>query len=115
MIQCAENIFDEDSPEVQTVKDAWYAVGLGKTIMNTQDLNSDQISIYPNPVKDFINVQVKANSAEISFKLLNLNGQKLSEGKLVNGRINTSYLTPGNYVLVLNGKNLNYTQKFIKK
>lgn len=115
MTECAANIFGDDTQEYETVVNAWYAVGLGDSIMAVNEVNSQNILVYPNPVKDFINVKVKENSAELTFKILNLNGQKLAEGKIVNGKINTAYLVPGNYVLMINGKNLNHTQKFIKK
>lgn len=115
MTECAANIFGDDSQEFETVVNAWYAVGLGEGAMAVNEVKSQDVLIYPNPVKDFINVQVKENTGELTFKILNLNGQKLSEGKIVNGKINTAYLVAGNYVLVVNGKNLNHTQKFIKK
>lgn len=114
-LQCAKTIYGEDSPEYQTTLDAWFAVGLGINLSTDDQLLTSQSTIYPNPTNHYLQVQTRQNTKDLRYQIINLNGQKLADGTLVNGKINVSILPPGNYILKLSGKNLNETHKFIKK
>lgn len=115
-MQCASNIFGEESEALQSTKDAWAAVGLKEDEeLFTHDFKTEKIIIYPNPVKDFIHVAIQQNGEQLAYKIISLNGQNLAEGQLINGRIDTKNLLPGSYVLLINGQNIQHTQKFIKK
>ncbi len=90
--------------------------------LNIQDLlavsdvkNGNQPIIYPNPVKDVINIQSK-DSSELSYQVYNVSGQVVLTGKSSDKKINTQKLTSGNYVLeLINKEGVKSTQKFIKK
>jgi hypothetical protein len=62
-----------------------------------------EISIYPNPTQDFINVIGFTNDA--NYNLYDMNGKLLNSGSLVvNSKIDLTLLSSGNYNLNINGK-----------
>ena len=76
------------------------------------NIKSTDISIYPNPAKDFVNIQsdIKVQSAEI----YNMAGQKVLETK--ESKINISKLKSGIYMIQIKDvKNQTVTKKFIKQ
>ncbi len=82
-------------------------------VSSTYDLLSgDVIKIFPNPAKDFMNVEVNTDAlkGQVNLTLFNVNGQVLrtqvlnTQGTL---KINVSDIQAGNYVLrISNDKNL---------
>jgi Zn-dependent metalloprotease len=113
--------YGENSAEVNTVKAAWCAVGVAEpesdvcTTLSVQDLNASQFSIYPNPVTDILNIKLSKSTQNLTYKITNLAGQLLQQGKVSNEKINLSILPKGTYVLTLKGDDLNQSVKFIKK
>ena len=85
-------------------------------ILAVSDVNkANQTTIYPNPVKDVINIQSK-DSSELSYQVYNIAGQIVLTGKSADKKINAQKLTSGNYILELTTKQgEKSTQKFIKK
>ena len=82
---------------------------LGTTEIVEQE---SDISIYPNPAKDFVNIQsdIKMKSAEI----YNMAGQKVLESK--EAKINTSHLVSGVYMVkITDVKNNTTSRKLIIK
>lgn len=75
----------------------------------------NEITIYPNPVKDVINI--KSNeSGDSNYKIYNSAGQSLANGKSAENKIDVSKLPTGNYIIELtNKKGEKSSQKFIKK
>jgi len=62
-----------------------------------------EISIYPNPTQDFINVIGFTN--DTNYNLYDMNGKLLNSGSLVvNSKIDLTLLSSGNYNLNINGK-----------
>lgn len=85
------------------------------TEMGVSDMNSFDFAYYPNPVKDFLNIESK--KAVQSIDAFNLAGQKvMSDMKLTQGKLNLSNLSPGTYVFrtTLEGGQVE-TFKIIKK
>lgn len=72
-------------------------------------LAPNTLKIYPNPVKEIIHIENA--DAYYSYKIINLNGQLLSEKVLLDANINIAYLQEGAYILQLIGKN-NHTQSY---
>ncbi|KFC24670.1 M4 family metallopeptidase [Chryseobacterium sp. FH1] len=87
-----------------------------KDVLAVSDINKEnQFVIYPNPVKDVINIQSK-DSSELSYQVYNVAGQVVLTGKSSDKKINAQKLVSGNYVLELTSKfGEKTTQKFIKK
>jgi hypothetical protein len=82
--------------------------------VNGENLN--KISIYPNPTKGIININL--NSKEItSYKLYNLQGAILKEGKTKDETliIDMSNFTKGVYILKIIGQNFDDYKKIIKE
>lgn len=120
-IQEAGIMFGEDSTEVNSVKAAWCAVGVAEpdseicTTLSVQDLTGAQLSIYPNPVVDVLNIKTSKSTQNLSYKINNVSGQLLQQGVVSNDKINVNILPKGVYVLTLKGSDVNQTIKFIKK
>lgn len=88
------------------------------TVLNNETFeNNNNVSIYPNPVKDILNIKVKDFSSEVLVKVIDINGREVYAQKVNNmnnsNSINLSNLSTGIYVLKLQGENLNYSEKII--
>ena len=77
---------------------------------SVNDENLNTISVYPNPVKNTINIQGN-ESQNLSFNLMNILGQSVLKGTISNQQINVSNLEEGIYLLKLNN---NQTINIIK-
>ncbi|MGG7437880.1 T9SS type A sorting domain-containing protein [Chryseobacterium arthrosphaerae] len=83
--------------------------------LSTKEIKKEQpVSIYPNPVSDFLNISLKGNKEE-KVEIYNMEGRKVIDAVVGNGRnqINVSGLQPGSYIITI--KNLEISAKFIKK
>jgi hypothetical protein len=80
--------------------------------LNYENLNS-KISIYPNPAKTELNLNVSPNDI-VEASISNPLGQVLIKTKNQN-RIDISDLPNGIYIITISGEKLNQTQKFIKE
>ena len=81
----------------------------------TANVKQDQISIYPNPVKDILNIDLKSDKG--SVKIFDLTGKLVKTADLnQSGTIDVSQLTKGMYLveMILNG-NTKVTKKIIKE
>lgn len=100
---------DGDLPGNFGMEDFW-AFKINPDQMSTSEINSNQISIYPNPVKDILNFSEELKNIEIH----SLAGQKVAQEKS-GSSIQVNQLSSGTYVLTAetkNGQNVNL--KFIK-
>ncbi len=73
-----------------------------------------ELSIYPNPVKDVLNIQT-SRSGEISYQVINTAGQAVLSGKTKGQNIQVQSLPIGNYIIQMTNGEETSTQKFIKK
>ena len=73
-------------------------------------------SVYPNPVKDVLNIQMKNNSASITeAKIVDLTGRSVATPAVLQNTVNVASLAPGTYLLLLkNSDNESSSLKFIK-
>lgn len=89
-----------------------YTLNVG--VLGTADVDVKATKIYPNPVKDFINIQSKAQ-VKYDYTIFNVSGQMVSKGTSSEKTINAQSLSKGVYVIELNYHNGGkITQKFIK-
>jgi len=80
--------------------------------------NNSVFSIYPNPVKNIINIQLKENVTAVlkSALVFDLNGKVVLSTSDLNQPIRVENLATGTYILSLSDvENRNYIQKFIKE
>lgn len=79
--------------------------------------NNKNVSIYPNPVKDNLNINIKDFSGEISVKIIDINGREVFNKNINNfitsNTLDLSSFSSGIYILKLNGEDLNYSEKII--
>ena len=83
--------------------------------MGVGDMNSFNFAYYPNPVKDYLNIE--SQKAIESIDAFNLAGQKvISNALLSEGKLNLNNLSPGTYVfrVTLEGGQVE-TFKIVKK
>ncbi len=75
----------------------------------TENVNKDKISLFPNPVKNELNI--KGISKVSSYEIFAVDGKLVGKGEFKpSSKIDVSRLLPGIYLIKIGGKNL----KFIK-
>lgn len=87
---------------------------------NTLGTNSPQkesIVIYPNPVKDVLNITTSAISSEKTIVIYSALGQKVLETRAISGAVSLpiSQLPSGVYFCRINSGTQNFTKTFIKQ
>lgn len=86
-----------------------------KPTLAVSDVNTNATSIYPNPVKDVLNITSKV-SGEFSYRIFNTAGQIVIKGNSADKKVNVEKLSVGNYLIELTDKDgIKITNKFIKK
>jgi len=86
----------------------------GDEIMSSIENVKSKFLIYPNPVKNILNI--KTDNPIHSYKIYSLDGRKLmEENKLNDSKIDVSNLTKGNYLIKFQTKGEEQTTKFIKE
>ena len=86
----------------------------GNTLSNNEFELNNQITLYPNPVKNQLNIELLNTQSNIdSYKIIDINGRTILNGNLSNGlnQINVENLSKGLYIL--NAGNIN--KKFVKE
>jgi len=76
--------------------------------------NMQDISIYPNPVKDIMMVYIKDQNMS-TYTILNMTGQIVAQGQFNTQTINVSALKSGVYFIKFNSDKKSITQRFVKK
>ena len=80
--------------------------------LGTNENNKTEISIYPNPVNDYLNINSDKKISAIS--ITDLTGKTLFEGTNLN-KIDVNHLPKGLYLIKIKTDNSESIQKFIKK
>lgn len=87
------------------------------TIQNTLGLHENElisnISVYPNPVKDFLNFKTEQNILKV--EIYDIAGRKLSSNSVSENKIDLSKLETGNYILKLHVEKGIVNTKIIKE
>jgi predicted alpha/beta superfamily hydrolase len=84
-------------------------------ILADHTLTSEEVSVYPNPVSNYMTISTPADN--LNYFIYSLPGKLILSGKLVDGKIDTSGLVPGTYFLQLRdqGDLSVYDSKFVKQ
>lgn len=74
--------------------------GVNPTLGITEVINSRQLQVYPNPVKDVLNFKLSDGLKVESIEIYDLSGKQINvnNSKLVSS-VNVSTLAKGNYIL----------------
>lgn len=86
---------------------------LDPQFLNVDAIDNIRISIFPNPVIDFI--EISENVPTATFKIFGISGQLVSNGSISNTKINVSQLPSGIYFLEIDEPKKRQVFKFIKK
>jgi hypothetical protein len=75
--------------------------------------------IYPNPTNGSLNIRITNFVGKVNIQINDVNGRIVKDLKNIDFNvekaIDLNYLQSGMYILKINGDDLNYTQKVIKK
>jgi hypothetical protein len=69
------------------------------------------VSIYPNPSSNYINIQ----NIEGEYSIVNMIGNTISKGTLNNNKIDISNFSNGVYIIKISNQKNNYLNSFIKE
>ncbi|WP_353166654.1 T9SS type A sorting domain-containing protein [Empedobacter brevis] len=76
---------------------------------------SDDLIIYPNPVKTQFNIQLKTNEKIRQLKIYNMTGQEVYDNRFHQQHHNISHLSKGLYIVIIKTDTKSYQQKLIKE
>ena len=100
----------------------WAELFSDGTLSVSKVTNENSISVFPNPVINYLNFHFKQNEAvNYVVNLYDINGKEVLKANLQsqnqNSQLNISQLADGMYVLTIDSKETNYNQsiKIIKK
>lgn len=85
---------------------------ISSALAATADVKKLELSIYPNPATEMLNVKTLDRVLEVS--IFDVTGRQIS-AKIINGQINVNTLLKGNYILRIVTDKAVYQEKFIKK
>jgi surface protein len=113
---CVEQIpsepigFASNAPLAEANKPNW-----GVTCsLSSIGFNKANVVIYPNPVVGgILNVKLTDNDEQISFKISNMLGQIVKQGKLTNAQIDVDRLQTGVYLLEISDSSQTSIERFI--
>ena len=78
------------------------------------EIENEAVLVFPNPVEDYIHLQIGENISDFVMELYDMQGRRLirSENKTA---VNVSALPSGTYILQFNTANGTQFQKVVKK
>ena len=79
-----------------------------------RDMDDESILVFPNPVEDYIYLQIEDNQSDFSCELYDIQGKRLIKQDNVSS-INVSSLPSGTYILQINTNKGTQFQKVVKK
>jgi len=85
------------------------------SLLAVEDVDLINFNIYPNPAKDIINIHI---TEDVTYKILNMNGQILESGKFIigNNELNLITFSKGMYFFQIATESGNsFAQKLIKE
>ena len=90
---------------------------LGTTGINNVNKNSNLVSLYPNPGKDFINISINNNQVINTVEVFNVAGQRVlvTKGNASSARLNIQSLSSGIYTVKIATKQGIYSKEFTVK
>lgn len=95
------------------VEDYGVAFHTGANLSTSESNKNKEITIYPNPVSDVLNVS--GISSETDFEIYNAVGQMVNSGKISDSKVNVQQLIKGVYFIQFKEKREIKPLKFIKK
>jgi len=87
------------------------------SVLSTEDFNAKKLSVYPNPVKDIVNISNDANYSLQSVNITDLNGRTVKSIKLngeASAQVNISDLSSGIYMMNISSDQGSIIKKIVK-
>lgn len=92
-----------------------FAVASTNSTLAVSDLDKvKDFELFPNPAKEFININLDSSVKDFTFEISDINGRKISSSKNKK-QINTSDLKPGVYIGTIESEKGKASKKFIIK
>jgi uncharacterized delta-60 repeat protein len=87
----------------------------GSTVLSTNNFDKNDFAIYPNPVKDIININLQGRNTSLEYVIYDMSGKKITSNKLLENKIDVSSLSKGIYILKIKTGEKIFENKFIKQ
>jgi hypothetical protein len=125
-IAIEESVFDGVNKSTCGLKVLAAAVSLYKAaavwqdfmVSTTSTANQKGIAVYPNPVKDVININLQDKTTQASFKLYDMHGQQLLQQDIhKENTVSVAHLSSGIYIytITINGKKIMEKETIVKE
>jgi hypothetical protein len=85
------------------------------TFLGILDESLTDLTIFPNPVNDILNLQTSTNLIDKIATIFDMNGKRVLNQKLDSNTLNVDVLDSGIYILRLESKGKTMNRKFIKR
>ncbi len=105
---------DRDIMDPRGLSDIWL-VKLSQDFTSLDEIQSEKlISVYPNPVDTYVNIQLPLIMRETPFTIYNASGVQVESGMIDQGyaSINTAYWPSGLYLLEVSSQEVNHSVRF---
>ena len=89
-----------------------YTLTIG-TLATNENNFENAVQVYPNPAVDLLNITKVSDKA--TYKIVNMAGQVVAKGNIVDNKVQISQLTKGVYVIAVDNGGKVSQVKFIKK
>jgi len=87
--------------------------GTGQTcVLNNPDFNSDDFVVYPNPVKNILNVTILT---DVDYEIYDVQGRIVTDIKYNSNAIDVSNLSQGIYLIKITSEDKTILKKFMKE
>jgi len=87
------------------------------SVLSTEDFNAKKLSVYPNPVKDIVNISTELNYSLQSVNITDINGRTVKSVKLngeASAQVNISDLSSGIYMMNIASDQGSVIKKIVK-
>ena len=89
-------------------------IGVAKDFVTETSFEKDFL-LYPNPVKgNILNIKLK-EAIDVNYRILNISGQTVASGRMINDQINVESLKSGVYFVEINDGDEVMTKRFIRE
>jgi hypothetical protein len=83
--------------------------------LGVNDNSNSILTIYPNPVKDQLQIKSDQNLDGAIYSVFDINGKLVLSNTLRSNSVDVSSISTGNYVLNIALDGINQSQKFVKQ
>ena len=99
---------------VSDMQEGLFVVEGVNSIVSNNEVATDMFSIYPNPVTDFIQIQL-LQEGEFNYRIKSISGQVVQSGKInsLKSSLNIEAISSGAYFIELNNEEQIFAQKFV--